>query len=225
MILAEFSFWSAVAIELLKAIFAAVFVAGGAGIVVWRSQERAAHRTREETRQREEMDRNRDRERDAMARQRELDVELEREKRALRTAFVARVTDSAGTFYFNTQHFFRQVEDPEVWGEPIPRDFDEVYLNWASGAELLERELGARFGWNSQAEILWHQVRDLLTVRYFDLRGRNTPGLRRKNCRTSDKFHSGLTETELGDRKIVLGAFHEAMRNLADELLNADLAM
>lgn len=224
MIVAELSFWSTVAVELFKAIFTALFVAGGAALVVSRFQSIAARQAVDHAHQREAADREREHERNVRARQRELEVELEKDRRALRTSFVTRVTESGGSFYFQTQRFLRQVGDPDVWGQPDPDALDEAYVSWAIRAESLEGDLRARFGWDSQPEILWHQVRDLLTVRYFDLRGRNTAGLRRKNCRTSDKLHSGLTESELEDRKAVLDAFHEAMRQLTDELLKAELA-
>jgi hypothetical protein len=206
------SFEQSIVLELCKAVFTAIFVAGGAGVIVWRFQANATQRAQ-----------NLERERSEMAQQRQLAAELERDKRALKTNCVNEVTASAGSFYFQTQRFWRQTGHPDIWGEPQPHQFDQAYVSWAPRAEAIESELGARYGWNSRAEALWHQVRDLLTIRYFDLRGRNSEGLRQNNCRTDEKLHSGLTADELLDRKTVLRTYHLAMQGLTQELISADI--
>ena len=58
----------------------------------------------------------------------------------------------------------------------------------------------------------WHQVRDLLTVRYFTLRDGDSPGIRKINSRGHDGlFHSGLTAEELKNQARLLRTFRETV--------------
>jgi hypothetical protein len=67
-------------------------------------------------------------------------------------------------------------------------------------------------------------VIDLLTVRYFQLIGRDTPMLYARNAKGTDgKEHSGLTAAELKNAATLLGAYHEALRNATDSVLEHPL--
>jgi hypothetical protein len=200
-VVAGLSLGDTVWVELLKAIFTGVFVAGAAALVVRYYQSRS----------------------DTSQRDRERSFQADEDARALKNDFVNRTATLAGSFYFATQRFKRQQRDASTWGKPDDADLDSQYIRWATACAGLETELAARYGSGSNAELDWHQVRDLLTVRYFDLRGKNSEGLKKLNAQTDERRHSGLTTAQLSDMDIVLDTFHEARRVLADELLSADL--
>jgi hypothetical protein len=61
---------------------------------------------------------------------------------------------------------------------------------------------------------LWHQTRDLLTVRYSTLRGRKTPGLRGANAKSDTQYHSGLTADELDHDDRLLKTYRAVMRQI-----------
>jgi hypothetical protein len=202
-------------VELLKALFTALLVAGAAALIVRRYQDRAAAQQSELEHDRDLAAKDRDRER----------VD-ERARLEARAQFVSRTSELAGAFYFRTQQHWRSKQAPEVWGPPDVDELDAAYGDWASKSEVLENELRVRYGWEARPPQLWHQVRDLLTVRYFALRDQSTPGLRRVNARGyRDKLHSGLSAEELTDIELVLDTYQQAIRALAVELTNAEITV
>jgi hypothetical protein len=183
--------------DLATAIFTGVFVAGGAALVVWFFQSR---------RQEEEKERDRVR-------------LLAETTRDTRLGFISATSELAGSFYFEVQRYYRQKSHTETWGDPDPHNLDSVYTSWGSRCEVLEQELGARYGEKSDSVKHWHAVRDLLTVRYFDLRDSATPGLLRVNSKDYEGgFHSGLPIADLGVRATVFAAFHTNMEKLVESL-------
>jgi hypothetical protein len=215
-VLAELSFGQTIVVELLKAVFTAVFVAGVAAFLVSRYQNRAeANRAELETH------------REDAAKERERRLQIDEAKRGAKTRFVNRCSELGGSFYFSTQRYWRQKGTPEIWGPPEGGELDLAYVAWATSSEALEIELRSRYGWDADPPRLWHQVRDLLTVRYFDLRDRNKLSLREKNEKRDDEFHSGLTAEQLEHENmgLVLSTYRDAMRSLAKALLDSDISV
>jgi hypothetical protein len=143
----------------------------------------------------------------------------------LRHELIKRASELQGTFYFTTQNFQR-CQDAAADGavaKNVSDKLDADYLAFATGSHVLEQELRAWFGAASEAVARAHQVSDLLTVRYFDLKGRNTPGLRAKNAQSPDKLHSGLTTGELRSVVKILQEYHVAATALGTALLQGAL--
>lgn len=176
------TFSESVQLEIWRALFTLVAVGIGAGAVgSWLQYRRDTKLS--------------DRERDHEAEVRR--AELDRELREGRAALLARASELSGRFYLRMQDHRRRQRDPQTYGAVDDSGLDAAYLTWAEGSEVLEFELGFRFGRGSEPQELWHQVRDLLTVRYFWLRGRATEGLLRANASREGRVHSGLTVEEL----------------------------
>ncbi len=201
--MAELSFWPSVLLELFKATFTAALVAGAAASAVWKLQDHV----------------------ESLRKEREQALQREQNEHSIKTFYVRGAADLAGSFYFRTQSYARKKDDPETWGEANDAEFDKEYLVWATKCEGLEQELGARFGPGSEPRQTWHQIRDLLTVRYFNLRGKNTPELRHRNAQQGSTRHSGLSEAELEDPVSVLDTFHSALAALYTEILAARLVV
>jgi len=236
MLVAELSFWHSVGVEFFKAFFTAAFVAIGAALVVFefqsRAQERreATERAREEAarqreREREEATKAREREREEATKARERELQIEQSKRDAKTELITRASNLAGSFYFLTQRFSRQKTEPKTWGQAKGPELDAAYVDWARQSEALEQVLGVRYGWDSEAQVMWHQLRDLLTIRYFHLRGRNSDALRAANALTNENRHSGLSQDALADMDQVIPAIRSAMQAVARRLLGEDIAI
>ena len=146
--LADLGLGPTVVADLANAVFTALFVAGGAAIVVWYFQSR----------------------RQDAVRQHDREVLLAQAISEARLQFVARTSELSGDFYFATQRYGRQKRYSELWGTPDRDEFDSLYTKWASRCQVLEQELRARYGSDSKSFELWHAARHLLTVRYFDFR-------------------------------------------------------
>ncbi|WP_327636868.1 hypothetical protein OHB24_00345 [Kribbella sp. NBC_00482] len=238
------SFEQEIWLRILTALSTALFVSVGAGLVTiavqrkneefkaardrlldarWSDRERELDQ-RWADRERELDDRSKTRQ--LMLEQQRKDAEyrrdIDREERALRHELVERASEVLGGFYFATQSYWRQRQNEEVWGKPDGAQLDATYVAWAKSADTFERGIGAVFGWASEPVKLVHQSRDLLTVRYFHLRGRNTDALRRNNAKKDgDGFHSGLTVDELTDWPLVLKTHRACLTSLVDLLLTA----
>ncbi len=189
-------FWNA----LFTGIFTGLFVGVFAGLITWGVQKRG----------------------DRLLKERERALEVEKESRALRRELVQRVSELNGGFYFKLQRFWRQESDPASWGATDEGALDKAYLAWAMSAEALERDIGTIYGWESQAEIRFHQTRDLLAVRYFGLRDKDSEQLRNENAEGyGGKFHSGLDANKLRGPKTILNTFRDAGKELDRQLLTA----
>ena len=196
-VVAALSFWQTVLSDFLQVLFTAILVGVAAAIVVAVFQQRAATR------------------RDALER----DLQIQRAQFAVKTDFVKRTSDLAGSFFFKTMAYSRYKQEPGQWTHD-PFELDKSYVLWAADSESIETELRIRYGWDEKPADLWHQIRDLLTVRYYNLRDHDSPKLREINATDYDgKFHSGLTSEQLRDMQLVVHTFLEAQKALSTALL------
>jgi hypothetical protein len=137
--------------------------------------------------------------------------EREREDFELRTQLVERVSRTAAGMYIACQHARRVLKDSQgVAPSMIKRRNDAIeqldgsYRQFSVESSSLETLLGARYGiaWHvppdsiesrSEVFVRWHQIRDLLTLYYFNLKG-NFPGdsLQRNSEGFRGRYHSGL---------------------------------
>jgi hypothetical protein len=201
---AQLNYSETLQIEIIKIFATALFVAGAAAIVVAWYQSRSA----------------------AAASKREREIDLDHAKRDIKSHFVGATSDLAGTFYITTQQHWRKKSDPNGWGKPDGGELDSAYGQWASKSEVIENELRVRYGWDNPPAVLWHQVRDLLRVRYFQLCDRASDELRRRNAKDfEDETHSGLTTEELASPKIVLSTYHDVMKALSWSLIHSDVVV
>jgi hypothetical protein len=137
---------------------------------------------------------------------------------ALRQDLVGTMTEAAASLYLMTQHYWRAKvdlrnapQDPDLTAalsELRPR-LDAQYLESRKAGEALESRLGGYFV-SPEPRMKWHQVMDLLTVRYFQLIDRHTQKLYEDNAGPN---HSGLTIGQLeNDRKLLLVTYREAVK-------------
>jgi hypothetical protein len=225
-IVAQLTFSETLQIELIKVFATAVLVAGAAALIVARYQSKSAATHAALEADREQAFKDRDTARMEAIKEREREIELERAKRQTKSQFVSQTSDLAGAFYFATQQYRRRKDSPDVWGEPDQDAIDSAYGEWARRSEILENELRVRYGWDSPPVLLWHQVRDLLTVRYFHLRDHASPRLREINSKDYEgSLHSGLTAAELDNPNTILDTYHSAMRQLAVSLTDSDVVV
>jgi hypothetical protein len=173
-------------------LFTALFVAGAATLAVWLVQGSAQAR---------------------------------RDARQLAQRCNRRAVQIAGAFYGETQRYWRKFDKPVDWGalsDDDKKGFDVAYAKFSLDADVFEQELASWYGWDSNVRLTWHQIWDLLTVRYFDVRNRPkraTDGLVDANSKGhEDKYHSGLTAAELRDPKTLLDAYRKSLRRLHADL-------
>ncbi len=150
---------------------------------------------------------------------------------ALRHELVTDMTKAAGSLYLVSQHYWRAKKD----AEENPSDkalsdalhkrrqaLDAKYLESRTSGEVLENRLEGYFISQEPREH-WHQVMDLLTVRYFHLVGRATDKLYEANERKEDASHSGLSAAQLSDPKLVLKTYHEALKKAVRSVFDEKL--
>lgn len=118
---------------------------------------------------------------------------------------------------------------------------DEAYLSFSVKSLALESLIGAHYGrtWRLNdgeppAFVRWHQIRDLLTLYYFNVLGDFSGDVLVSNSiGTGDKLHSGLNTAdciqnskspkleELSDmRKKIRSKYYEALDGLTEGLLH-----
>ncbi|XUL93989.1 hypothetical protein ACQ86D_51390 [Streptomyces galilaeus] len=241
--LATLTFTEEIGKTLFGALATALFVsiAGYFAAGRW-SQAREAERLKSE----KELERQReDDERAREAARREFEV---------RTQLVERVSAEAARLYIICQHTRRVLSDME---EASPKEelrtrilnsLDEAYLSFSANSLTLENLIGARYGvaWQLGIEessrrvfVRWHQIRDLLTLYYFNVRGQ-FPGkvLVHNSLAYGNCYHSGLEATryfrdamapeseELSAmRKGVRAQYGEALRELIHGILADRIAI
>ncbi|MER6383714.1 hypothetical protein [Streptomyces sp. NPDC001250] len=201
--IAALTFMQELAKTALGAFATALFVAFAGYLAAGRwNQKREAARLESEKeldRQREDEERARERAR------REFD---------LRAQLVEEVTAEAARMYIVCQYTSRVIKksrrvirkrvdsNPQDGArDQIISSLHEAYLSFSTRSQMLENLIGARYGiaWQFESDersasafLRWHQVRDLLTLYYFNLCG-NFPGdVLCRNSRSDDKYHSGL---------------------------------
>src|SRR5215471_6658406 len=175
----------------------------------------------------------------------------------LRTAELERATGTAQRMYVACQHARRvlresksSVPDDEQKRAATLAELSDKYLQFSADAALIETVLGARFGvrWapdgaglvntppgDNKSDVYWrwHQIRDLLTVYYFNLQGEFRDGVLARNTRGFQvRYHSGLDLSEFVDegrsphpgdlsrmRRAIRRTYDEALSELAKAML------
>ena len=136
-----------------------------------------------------------------------------REVQKLRDEFVRDATSTAVGLYVATQHYWRATQSR---GNGGPADalladeralLDEQYRESRVAGEILECRFVAYFTEDEPRRSM-HRVMDLLTVRYFQLIGLDTPGLLEVNV---GEEHTGLTADQLRNRKLVLETYRTTL--------------
>ncbi|MEU4288085.1 hypothetical protein AB0E63_07670 [Kribbella sp. NPDC026596] len=161
------------------------------------------------------------------------DADTSRELRArddaLRHELVTMMTESAATLYLVTQHYWRaKVDQERLPGEQATEKairylrarLDAQYLKSRASGEALEFQLLGYFV-SARPRDQWHQVQDLLTVRYFQLIDRDTDKLYEDNVGPD---HSGLDIKQLRNAKTLLNKYKEVMREVIDSVFKEPLA-
>lgn len=148
-------------------------------------------------------------------------ADLRRQDYEIRTTLVERAARTAQEMFVACQHARRtqlaihENSKRRVARDSVFRALDDTYLRFSADAASLETLFGARFGVSNgpsdpkspetdpHAFWQWHQIRDLLTVYYFNLAGyfqldeleMNKTGsevLEHNSAGCDGKFHSGL---------------------------------
>jgi hypothetical protein len=152
-----------------------------------------------------------------------------RERSTVARDLLRQTSECAGKMYYATQQYWKQEHHSKEWGKVDDKALEKAYLEFGVTGEQIEWELGARYGPASDQRETWHQVRDLLAIRYFTLKGKNDETIWEVNAKgyaeegAKPRDHSGLTEEELEtdskqERKksmLVLNTFKSAMDDLA----------
>ena len=145
--------------------------------------------------------------------------------RKLRRDLIGRASTIHGTFYVATQHYWRATgKKSAVAPAETTSEFEHSYQAFSIDGSVFEQELVAWFGHDSTPRIAFHQIRDLLTVRYFDLKGDDTTALRVVNALGHEgAHHSGLTADQLNEPLLLLKAYHEAATAFGRDVLAVKL--
>jgi len=93
--------------------------------------------------------------------------------------------------------------------------FDREYREFGVEANRLEVEIATRTGPSSDSRRLFHRARDLLTIRYFQLRDSLSDGLLKGNAGSE---HSSLSVAELKIPLKVRTRYRKTMLELAERL-------
>ena len=155
--------------------------------------------------------------------ERDRQLQVEHDQRTVKTLLLNTASELAGTLYFLTQRYSRQKSNNSAWGAPDGPQLDTAYIEWATKAESFERELEARYGWDTRPVTLWHQARDLLTVRYFDLRENNFFHCEKVTPVAATDCTSGLSCEELTDMQLVVTTYRATSKELAKALLDGSV--
>jgi hypothetical protein len=197
------------------------------GLVVWAVTSKVQHN-------REKSDRQLQEEREDAIRTREeqrADAEMAREWRArddaLRHELVTSMTEAAGTLYLTCQHYWRVKQDAETNpNEATSKAFndfretlDAAYLQSRTNGEVVEKRLEGYFV-SSEPRDSWHRAMDALTVRYFQLIGRDTDKLYDANAAPQ---HTGLSVQEMRNPKVLLDRYRETLAATVQSMFETPL--
>lgn len=134
-------------------------------------------------------------------------LERQREQFKIRATLLDRTASCAQRMFVTGQHVRRMQSDSAraEGSSPMAPDtlalLDDAYLQFSAEAAALQIELGARFGIRMSDEedpgsgwayLRWHQISDLLTVYYFNLRGNFRRDVLKRNSKTAAELHAGL---------------------------------
>ena len=147
-------------------------------------------------------------------------VQLRRQDRSLREQLIVEMTQTASGLYIETQRYWRATQVESILPERVAElrvSLDERYLSAHVSGEALETRLRIYFD-SDRPRLLWHGVRDLMTVRYFQLIGLDTDLLLQRNAGPE---HSGLEVEQLRDAELLVATYRarllEATRAVLDE--------
>ncbi|MEI6641299.1 MAG: hypothetical protein WCL10_04640 [Novosphingobium sp.] len=85
-------------------------------------------------------------------------------------------------------------------------EIGQSYRTFRAEADTLETRIDVYF-LNDGPREKWHAVSDLLTVRYYQTIGEINEYIIKNNAKSTEKFHSGLDETELCDETLVTKSY------------------
>ncbi len=136
------------------------------------------------------------------------EIESERKEFDRRAALLERTSRCAQKMFVTCQHVRRvQADHPSAQAtlSAARSLLDEAYRDFSIEGTALETEIGARYGIRitagngngGQAYARWHQVRDLLTLYYFNLCGDFRADVLTRNAESDEALHSGLTAEDL----------------------------
>jgi hypothetical protein len=159
----------------------------------------------------------------------------------LRNDLLKRSTHLAQEMYTKCQHTRRVLRTAQgKEREEALYYLDSAYLEFATAGQPLEFELGARYGFTDPGDVNsrdgangvwegWHQIRDLLTVYYFNLKAEYPGNVLERNARGYEGgFHSGLdlaqwNEDFSGMRRKIRATYEGALRRLVEAILSDDI--
>lgn len=132
-----------------------------------------------------------------------------REQFEVRTKLLERALLCAQTMYVMSQHTLRGDKLLENIGARVPESdkaLDDAYRSFSAESAAIDGELSARYGKAPRSPdeeaapgmpaegmptLLWHQIRDLLTVYYFALKGTFYGNVLHSNSKSDENYHSG----------------------------------
>ena len=101
------------------------------------------------------------------------------------------------------------------------RELDRLYLSFRTDSAVVMRRLQAHYA-APELRQHWHAIEDLLTVRYYQLRGLASPRLLEINA---GEQHSGLTADQLTKPGRVYGAIEAGLERTTQLVLKEDLTL
>jgi hypothetical protein len=114
----------------------------------------------------------------------------------------------------------RSSNDPNQLAE-ITHELDRLYLSMRTESAVLMRRLLAHYT-EPELRQRWHAIVDLLTVRYFQVRGLDTPRLLETNAGPE---HSGLTEDQLRAPRQIEDAIEADLERLSQLVVTGALTL
>jgi hypothetical protein len=148
-------------------------------------------------------------------------AQLRRAHRELREELIAEVTSVAATLYMATQQFWRAKDIHELPPEELEKmrvRLEAQYLDSRVRGTVLENRLEAYYE-SDRPRFLCHRLMDLLTVRYFQLAlPQRTP-----YAANAGDEHTGLSEVDLKNPKLVLETYRSVLRELCHALLREQM--
>jgi hypothetical protein len=137
----------------------------------------------------------------------------------LRRELIDQMTRVAGTLWM-------QCAVTERGGGDKP-SLERQYVRCRVQGEVLERRLGLYFA-EADPRRQWHAVMDLVTVRYFEVRGtedKDFDVILDDNKRIDDgpQWHSGLSKVQLADTDLVAATYKERLGDAARLVMDASL--
>jgi hypothetical protein len=147
-----------------------------------------------------------------------------RDEGEIREALASQLTEAANSLYLALQAFWRAARDVPL-AERATSDtlaarrgeLEATYQSMRTKGQVLERRLQIYYAQRRPA-MAWHAVTDLLTVRYFLLLEVDADRRRRIRRLNAGQDHSGLTEDQLNNPKLLLETYRSALDDCVQTL-------